>query len=135
MIGRAKRRFYRFGLAAGICFLLATMAYDVSEVGATSLLFIIAPGIMEFFGCVSAFTAFEALAYPDDYDRFEEVFPSHRYGIIFYVVASAMAIATLFLLVWIYNNRSPTSQEQLVIIWGLFVIGGCVFFGFKSRSE
>jgi hypothetical protein len=46
-----------------------------------------------------------------------------------------MALATLFLLAWILASRRPNTQEQLVIMWRLFVIGGCVILGVKSRYE
>jgi hypothetical protein len=66
-------------------------------------------------------------------DRFEEVLPSHSYGIIYYVVASLMVLATFFLLAWKRASRRPNTQEQLMIRWGPFIIGGCVILGAKSH--
>jgi len=68
-------------------------------------------------------------------DGFEAVFPSHRYGIISDVVASLMARAPFFLLACKLASLRPHTQEQLMIMWGLFVIGGCVILGATSHFE
>jgi hypothetical protein len=44
-----------------------------------------------------------------------------------------MALATFFLLACKLASRRPQTQEQLMIMWGLFFIGGCVLLGATSH--
>jgi len=46
-----------------------------------------------------------------------------------------MPLATFFLLAWKLASRRPKTQEQLMIMRGLFVIGYCVLLGATSHFE
>jgi hypothetical protein len=136
MITNAKRRFYLFILAAMGCFLCATVLYDMVEFGIGSRLMDSASGVLEFVGCIMGFLAFEALSYPDDYDRYDKLHQGQRYARYFFALALAMGLATVVLIAgMLLHGVGVKVGDQLVAFWGLIVVAACIMLGRKSRKE
>jgi hypothetical protein len=132
MISNSKRLFYQTCLIAVICFLCATISYDLEEAGIVPIGLVIAV-MLDLLGCLLTFKAFVYVCYPDEYDHYEEVYPCNHYAPLFYVIAGTMTLATMFLLLLVVKQYESVQQEQGMLLWGVVVIIGCLLIGRSSQ--
>ena len=133
MITNSKRLFYRTCLIAVICFLCATILYDLEETGIVPVGLAMAV-MLDSLGYLLTFKAFSYVCYPDDYDRFEELYPCNHYASLFYVMAGSMSLATIFLVLLVAKQYVSIRQEQGMLLWGIVVIIGCLLLGRSSQQ-
>lgn len=132
MITNSKRLFYRTCLIAVFCFLCAAILYDLEETGIVPVGLVIAV-MLDSLGYLLTFKAFAYVCYPDEYDRYEEVYPCNHYASLFYVMAGIMSLAIIFLLLLVVKRSVSVRQEQGMLLWGTVVIIGCLLLGRSSQ--
>jgi hypothetical protein len=137
MTNTFKRRIYRLSLASATCFLLGILLYGVADIGTSTLQFYWYSYMLTFMGVILSFKALETWSdwlEDNSEDANEERLRRNPYPFTFYLEAAALMLVTVFLLVWAMVRNWPTAQEELFLIWSLFVAGGCVFLGHLSSS-
>lgn len=119
MISNAERRFYLIGLVSAFCF-LAGLIFIVWNVLTASLVLLASGSFLTSISAPIMFKAFESICFPEDFNRTDKQYPATRYSIGFYSIATACALASVVLLIYILNYGRTTINVQL-LFWGLFL--------------
>ena len=116
MISNAERRFYLFGLCSALFFLVGFILNVWNEF-TTSMVLVAVGGALSYFSPPIMFIAFQSICYPDDYNHADKQYPAKYYAICFYSVATACALASTILLLFILDHKRTTATIQL-FFWG-----------------
>ena len=119
MVSNAERRFYLIGLCSAFCF-LAGLVFSEWNVFTTSSESLAWGSVLTAISATIMFKAFESICFHEEYNRTGKKYPSTRYSIGFYLVASACALASVIMLIYIFDTGRTTIKAQL-LFWGLFL--------------
>jgi hypothetical protein len=137
MTNTFKRRVYRLSLASTTCFLIGILVYDLGDIGIVSsqvysfCYIIVSLGIIMSFKTLDTWSSWNE---DNSIDSDDKRYRRNPYPLSFYVEAAATILIIVFLLARALARNWPTSEEDLIFMWGLIVAGGCVLMASLSSS-